>query len=208
MSSHQSRPRWVFLAGLALFAILVRVAPQILVRLVSPAYQMSTVNALWGFTPMLAIGLFAGAFLKNRWHAMGLILGTTLIGDLAILALSGDLLTAFEPGRYLAYPLCTLVGRALDKNRSWGRVQAGSFLSASIFFVLTNFLVWGAWRFMYPVEMYPLTLQGLMACYTAAIPFAKEFIATPLYAGLLFSPLGVAQMEEAQPEPHNELALQ
>lgn len=208
MSSPQTRSRWVFLAGLALFAILVRIAPQILVRLVSPGYQMTTVNALWGFTPMLAIGLYSGAFLKNRWQAIGLILGTTLIGDLIILALSGDLLTAFEPGRYLAYPLCTLVGRALDKNRSWGRVQAGSFLSASIFFVLTNFLVWGAWRFMYAEELYPLTFQGLMACYAAAIPFAKEFIATPIYAGLLFSPLGVALMEEAQPESQNELALQ
>ena len=209
MSSPQSRPRWGFLAGLVTFAVLLRLAPQIVVKLVSPGYQMDTVNAVWGFTPMLAIGLYAGAFLKNRWHAIGLILGTQFLGDLVILGLSKDLMTAFEPGRYLVYPLCTLLGRPLNQHHSWGRVQAGSFLSAALFFLFTNFLVWGAWRFMYPVEMYPLTLQGLIDCYVAAIPFAKEFIATPLYAGLLFSPLGVAQMSaSAEPQPQSELALQ
>ena len=62
---------------------------------------------------------------------------------------------------------------------------------------------------MYSVEMYPLTLQGLIDCYIAAIPFAKEFIATPIYAGLLFSPLGVAQMSETvEPKAQAGLALQ
>lgn len=209
MSSPQSRPRWVFLAGLAAFAILCRLAPQLMVWLSSPGYDMSTVNAMWGFTPMLAIGLYAGAFLKNRWHAIGLMLGTQLVGDLGILALSGELTQAFDPGVYIAYPLCALLGRSLSQHRSWGRVQAGSFLSAGLFFLLTNFLVWGAWRYLYQIEMYPLTLTGLIDCYVAAIPFAKEFIATPIYAGLLFSPLGVAQMveaEEAAEQP--ELALQ
>lgn len=198
MSAPQNRSRWVFFIGLALFSILWRLAPQLLVRFVSPSYNMLTVNHLWGFTPILAIALYAGAFIRNPWQAMGFILGTQLLGDLGIWALSGDIAQGFDPGVYVAYPLCTLLGRPLNQHHSLGRVLTGSVLSASVFFLVTNFIVWGVWGRLYQQQMYPSTLAGLIECYVQAIPFAKQFIATPLYAGLLFSPLGIAMLSEPQ----------
>lgn len=209
MSSPPStRPRWGFFIALAVVAVLMRLAPQLLVKLTSAGYDMSMVRYPWGFTPMLAIGLYAGAFLKNPWQAVGLIVGTQLLGDLGIWALSGDVLQAFDPGSsgvYVAYPLCVWLGGALGQNRSFGRVQAGSLLSCMAFFLVTNFVVWALGRFASEelALLYPATFGGLLKCYVMGIPFAKEFISTPLFAGLLFSPLGVVQVsgEAAAREP-------
>ncbi len=200
-----TRPRWGFFVALSAVAVLTRLAPQLLVRLVSAEYDMSAVNYMWGFTPMLAFGLFAGAFLKNPWHSIGLILGTLLVGDLGILALSRDWMQ-IDPGTYLAYPLCVLLGRPLSQNRSWGRVQTGSLLACTVFYLVTNVLVWAAWRHLYAIELYPPTLLGLKNCLLAGIPFAKYFISTPIFSGLLFSPLGVAQVTEVAVSRKSELA--
>lgn len=201
-----TRPRWRFFFALAAVAVLMRLAPQLLVKLSSAGFDMTTVRYPWGFTPMLAIGLYAGAFLKSRWQAIGLMLGTLLLGDLGIVALSGDL-SQVDPGNYLAYPLCTLLGSSLREHRSWGRVQTGGVLACTVFYLLTNFLVWAAWRYIYDLELYPLTLAGLQTCMVAGIPFAKYFLSTPVFCALLFSPLGVAQVtgERATREP--ELAM-
>ena len=188
-----TRPRWGFFMALAAIAVLMRLAPQLLVKLTSAGYDMTSVTYPWGFTPMLAIGLYAGAFLKNRWQAIGLMLGTLLLGDLGIVALSGDM-SQVDPGNYLAYPLCALLGRSLSDHRSVGRVQTGGVLACTVFYLLTNFLVWAAWRYIYDLELYPMTLVGLQSCMLAGIPFAKYFLSTPVFCALLFSPLGVAQV--------------
>ena len=208
-----TRPRWGFFIALAAVAVLMRLAPQLLVTLTSAGYDMSTVRYPWGFTPMLAIGLYAGAFLKSPWQAIGLMLGTQLLGDLGIWALSGDVLQAFDPGSlgvYVAYPLCAWLGGSLSQNRSWGRVQAGSLLACMTFFLVTNFVVWSLGRFASQelAVLYPATFAGLMKCYVMGIPFAKEFISTPLFAGLMFSPLGVAQVSEVNGERYPGLAAE
>jgi len=201
-----TRPRWGFFIALAAVAVLMRLAPQLLVKLSSAGYDMNSVKYPWGFTPMLAIGLYAGAFLKNHWQAIGLMLGTLLLGDLGIVALSGDM-SQVDPGNYLAYPLCTLLGRSLTEHRSWGRVQTGGVLACSVFYLLTNFLVWACWRYMYDLELYPMTLAGLQTCMVAGIPFAKYFLSTPVFCALLFSPLGVAQVTSEQAAREPELAV-
>lgn len=192
-----SRPRWGFWFTLAAVAVLMRLAPQLAVRLTSAGYDMKSINYAWGFTPIIAIGLYAGAFLKSRWQAVGLMLGMLALGDLGIWALSQDY-SQLDPGNYLAYPMFALLGRPLSEHRSFGRVQTGGFLACSLYFLLTNFLVWAAWRHIYQFEMYPPTLEGLKACMIAAIPFAKYFLSTPVFCALLFSPLGVAQVTEAK----------
>ena len=51
--------------------------------------------------------------------------------------------------------------------------------SAVLFFILTNF---GAW-----LTMYPPTLEGLKACYIAAIPFFRmNLVSTIVYCGLFY----------------------
>lgn len=198
MSNSTPRPRWYFVVALAVLSLLCRLAPQLMVRLESTGYDMLMLTYPWGFTPLLAVGMFSGAFLTDRRLAIGLILGTQLLGDIGIWALSGDFQQGFDPGIigvYLAYPICVVLGRALSDHRSLGRVLTGSVLAATSFFLVTNFGVWALGRITSPelATLYPLTMGGLIKCYTMGLPFAKEFISTPLFSVLLFSPLGISK---------------
>lgn len=58
----------------------------------------------------------------------------------------------------------------------------GSSLSGSIsFFVISNLAVWGAWN------MYPHNFGGLMACYSAGVPFFKRGVAGDvLFTSVMF----------------------
>jgi hypothetical protein len=48
----------------------------------------------------------------------------------------------------------------------------GAALTGSVsFFVISNLAVWGAWT-----DMYPKTMAGLMACYSAGIPFFRRAV--------------------------------
>ena len=50
-----------------------------------------------------------------------------------------------------------------------------------MFYVITNFAVWST------STMYPKTLEGLVMCYTMAIPFFQNtFVSTILYVSVLF----------------------
>ena len=63
-------------------------------------------------------------------------------------------------------------------------IFGAAILSSVLFFIVTNFGVWltgGGW-------FYPKTLQGLIECYTLAIPFFRNSLAGDLvYTGVLFS---------------------
>jgi hypothetical protein len=64
--------------------------------------------------------------------------------------------------------------------------------SSVLFFVLTNF---GVWAFD---ALYPKTLEGLMACYVAAIPFFRNTLLGDLsYTVVLFG--GFALLERRIP---------
>ena len=57
-----------------------------------------------------------------------------------------------------------------------------------LFFVVTNFGVWLVG------DLYPRTLEGLVACYVAGIPFFRNTLAGDLlYAAVLFGGLAVAE---------------
>ena len=58
-----------------------------------------------------------------------------------------------------------------------GMVVAGTFS----FFIITNFAVWAM------DGHYPMTLEGLIACYIAAIPFyGNTLLSTALFSALFF----------------------
>ena len=64
-------------------------------------------------------------------------------------------------------------------------VFINSFLGAIIFFLISNFGVW-----ISSSGYYPFNLSGLMACYTAAIPFFRNTLSsTVLYSAILFTPI-------------------
>jgi hypothetical protein len=106
----------------------------------------------WNFTPMMAIGLFAGS------HARGASSG--LLATLLALVLS-DAVLGFYPGFWYVYAAAlipVLLGR-LIRDRSGASVIAAAAVASSLsFFLITNFMFWASG------QMYPHTIGGLSAC--------------------------------------------
>jgi hypothetical protein len=134
------------------------------------------------FSPIDAMALFSGAYLARRWMSF--------VTPLAALLLS-DLVLGFYHGMatvYASVALIVLIGWWLSPRRSMGRTAAAAFASSVLFFVTTNF---GMWLFS---GFYPRTGAGLVACYTAAIPFFQNTVAGDLfYTALLFGGFSIAE---------------
>lgn len=128
------------------------------------------------FTPIMAIALAGGVYIDKRF---------ALIIPLAALFLS-DIFIGFHNTIFFVYGsflLIGLIGIWLKSHKKPLPILATALLSSTLFFVITNFGVWltgGGW-------FYPKTWQGLIECYTLAIPFFRNTIAGDLvYTGVLF----------------------
>ena len=74
----------------------------------------------------------------------------------------------------------TLSHYTMSIKKTYVHLGFNALLSATIFFVITNFAVWMSGT------MYPLTMDGLILCYTMAIPFFGNTLAgTLFYVSLL-----------------------
>src|SRR5262249_36468616 len=117
-----------------------------------------------------AVGLFGGAYFSER---------LAFLVPLTALLLS-DLILGFYHHMevvYLSVALIVCIGLWLQKKRSALRIAGAAFASSFLFFPLTNF---GVWAFE---SLYPKTIEGLIACYVAAIPFFQN----TLQGDLLFT---------------------
>jgi len=116
----------------------------------------------WNFTPLMAIGLFSGYQARKA--------GTGILVTLAALALS-DLILGFTSDFWFVYAaalVAVLLGRVARNRGSVTAIAAGAVGSSLSFFLITNFMVWATGR------LYPGTLNGLTACFAAAIPFYQN----------------------------------
>ena len=125
------------------------------------------------FTPVLALALFGGTYLKGR---QGIWV------PLALMAIS-DIFLGFHDTMVYTWGsilLISLIGIWLKRNKNWVNVASASLFSSILFFVVTNF---GAY-----LSLYPHTLAGLQECYIAAIPFYRStMVSTVAYSLVLFS---------------------
>jgi hypothetical protein len=116
----------------------------------------------WNFTPMMAIGLFAGS--HSRKASAG------VMATLLALALS-DAVLGFYPGFWYVYAaaLIPVLFGVLIRNKSGAAAIAATALASSLsFFMITNFMVWATER------LYPHTIGGLAECFLAGIPFYRN----------------------------------
>ena len=124
------------------------------------------------FTPVVALALFGGTYLKKR---------QAIILPLALMFLS-DLIIGFHNIMLFTYGSVLLIaamGLWLRKHKTVGMIFTASIASAIVFFIVTNF---GSW-----LVMYPLTFSGLKQCYIAAIPFFRfQLLSTLAYGGVFF----------------------
>lgn len=129
-----------------------------------------------------AIGLFAGCYLSG-YRAYLVPLAVMLLSDSLGHALGTPGMGFYNPSTmafvYLGVVAAVPLGRLLQ-DRHPALAAPASLAASSIFFLASNLGVWlGGW--------YPMTPSGLVACYTAAIPFFGYTIAGDLaFSGVLF----------------------
>ena len=155
----------------------------VLIAMVLAAALTRLIPHPWNMTSIAAIALFGGAYFSDKWLAFLVPLTALFISDLA--------LSGFYRGMevvYLSFALIVGIGLWLQKHRTVWPIAGAALASSVLFFALTNLGVW-AWS-----GMYPATVEGLVACYTAALPFFTNTLMGDLfYTALLFG--GFALLE-------------
>ncbi len=138
-----------------------------------------------GFSPVIAIALFSGMIIRQKNMSFILPLLALLISDAAIQFLySQDLFpyAGFYKGQWLNYLIlltATLIGWTL-KGRKYSGIFAGALAAPTVFFLVSNFLVWTGSQITYTKDF-----NGLMNCYEAGLPFYRN----SLIATMLFLPV-------------------
>ena len=129
------------------------------------------------FSPLGGIALFGAAHFSKKWLAFLIPLLAVWLSDLilnnVIYAQFYSEFTWFYPGfywQYGSYLLIALTGTFLFKKINTKRVIGGIAASSVLFFLISNFGVWAGGT------MYPPTFSGLIACYTAGLPYLQGTI--------------------------------
>ena len=137
------------------------------------------------FTPIGALGLFAGAYLLDRRSWM-LPLCALLLSDLVIGFYEPIAMTFV----YLGFALSAFLGRyLLSEKRAAIRLGGAALGSAIIFFILSNFGTWLSGT------LYPMSLAGLIECYVMAVPFfGNTLLGDLFYTVVLFGCFEVIQV--------------
>jgi hypothetical protein len=129
------------------------------------------------FSPIGAMGIFAGAMLPWSW-ALAVALAGLFVSDLV--------LGFYEPVTmlfvYAGLALNVLAGYGLcRKKRGVVPVIAAALSGAVLFFIFSNAGFW------LTGTLYPGTLSGLITCYVAAVPFFGNTLASQLlFSAALF----------------------
>ena len=170
-----------FALGLILFAAITRL---LLNFLPYPPHN---------FSPIAAMGLFGAAVLNRRWLALAVPFAALFLSDLILNNViysqyytSFTLITSWWI--YAAFGLVMLVGWAMLRQKASPlKVVSASLLSSAIFFLVTNYSVWASGLF------YPKDTAGLLACYTAGLPFlGNTILGDLLFSAVLFGAYNLA----------------
>ncbi len=139
-----------------------------------------SIDGLGNFTPVGAVALFAGCYLKDRKLALLVPITAMLLSDLVI----G--LHNLIPVVYACFGFTLYLGMRLSrggnaKQVSGLRVLGYALSSSAVFFAVTNFAVWAS------TNMYAHTVSGLGQCFWMAVPFFRnDLYGTLIYSALLF----------------------
>jgi hypothetical protein len=149
------------------------------------------------FSPLGAMSLFGAAYFSKKWQAFLIPIAATWISDLFIINVLYSQyypsFTFFYEGfywQYGCYLLITFVAFFILKKVTPSRILLGALTSTMLFFLITNFGCFPG------NPNYPQTINGLMTCYAAGIPFLKGTLLGDLfYAGVLFGSFALLQQK-------------
>lgn len=138
------------------------------------------------FTAISAVALYGTNKIADKKRAMIIPLLAMLLSDgiFELFYRTGFLaFPGFHSGMwyvYGAFAVVAMIGFWVRAQFSYGRLAVGTLLSSVSFFVITNFGVWlSGW--------YGYTMEGLVACYVAAIPFFRnQAVGDALFVALFF----------------------
>jgi len=129
----------------------------------------------FNFTPIVAMAIFGGYYLKNKWAAL-LPLAAMVISDYFIGFYDWQVMASV----YLSILLAFFIGKYAS-NKKWFFVPLSSLASSITFFLVTNFAVWAFF------DWYPHTWAGLITNFTLALPFFRNtLLGDVFYTGVLF----------------------
>jgi len=118
------------------------------------------------FTPITSLALFSGVMFNRKWLGLIIPLIAMFLSDIIL----GFSMISFWV--YASFGLITLFGWFIKKLNIHSIL-----LSSIIFFIVSNFGVW--------VLGYPHTIEGILLCYTMAIPFFGYSIIGDLFWGFV-----------------------
>jgi hypothetical protein len=146
------------------------------------------------FTPVAAVGIFAGVFLRGKFAPCvifaGMLISDFFIGGYGVRGMAivyGAFGLTFLIGKLIA---CG--GMFLESGRfgaKFTRVFGAAILSSVAFFLITNNI------FLYTPSFYPMNFAGMMASYAAGVPFfLSQILGDLVYSGAIFGAYETAQV--------------
>ncbi|MFW5807996.1 MAG: DUF6580 family putative transport protein [Spirochaetota bacterium] len=132
-------------------------------------------------TPVTAIALFSAMYIRDTRIVFGLPLAALVISDILLYLVQGTPIGLINLFVYLSFAVIVLLGFKLKQYFSLYMLATTTATGSITFFLITNLAVWLGW------EMYPMTWEGLLQCYVAALPFLRNMVIGDfMYTGLIF----------------------
>ena len=174
--AYHIRTRWIVLVAVAVLLGLWRVG------------QMTGYAPLWNFTPMGAVALFCGAYLRRRGQAFILPIFLLLVSDFlmsqTVYAQYGteDFLYKNWYWTYVAFGLMVLIGRGLVRRLIVWRIAVAGIGVALIHWLISDIGPCFGSR-----EAAALNWASITSCYAAAIPWSARLLyGTWMYSLVIF----------------------
>jgi hypothetical protein len=140
------------------------------------------------FVPFGAAALLLGSQFTNKKMALGILFGALFLGDFL---LQIDFWTgksefsgfhATMPFVYFSFFLYLVLGKFINGKMMIPKSLGVAVIGSVLFFIITNFGVWATGA------LYTKNFEGLISCYTLAIPFYKTTLISDLiYTFAFFS---------------------
>jgi hypothetical protein len=156
------------------------------------------------FAPITAMAVF-GALRFGKWRAAVVApLAALFLSDLAREVLYRYGLAqewGVYRGMWVVYGTTALIAimcRIAHNTQSSIRIATATLAGSCLFFAATNFAVWAEG------SLYPVTAEGLAACYVAAVPFFQNSLLGDFtYSAILFGTwaLAEARLPSLRPAP-------
>lgn len=139
------------------------------------------------FSPMASMALFAGFYFPKRIQGVlftvaAIWISNILLNNLLYPAFFEGFSWGFDKVHLSLFAMIALLGNQFSNQAISGKTFIGmNLLSVLTFFLLSNFAAWLSSEVTYSKD-----LSGLMACYTAGIPFIKNSLLSQFTFSLLF----------------------